>query len=67
MPDVRFPGVELPDLGGIDIEAKDREMFLAEAQYQRQTHITEADNADARPACLNTADQFVFHHIRKKP
>src|SRR6266705_1779354 len=62
MVDVRFARVELPDLRGIDIEAKDGKMFLAEAQHKRQTDIAQADDANAGSARLNTADQFIFHY-----
>ena len=41
-----FPLLKQINLLLIHIEARDRKSRFAERKHQRQTHVTEADNAD---------------------
>jgi hypothetical protein len=44
--DVSLTGVELVDLGGVDVEAEDGVAVLGVAQHQGQTDVAEAEDAD---------------------
>src|SRR5207249_1587133 len=40
-------GIDLRDLAGVDVEAGDGESRTCELDRERQTHVAEADDADA--------------------
>ncbi len=44
--DVTLAGVELLDLGGVDVEAEDGVADLGVAQHERQADVAEAKDAD---------------------
>src|SRR5579864_959464 len=55
--DVRTAFRENLDLLGVDIKTSDFELLLAEQQYQRQTDVAQANNADSRSAVVQLVSQ----------
>ena len=51
--DIGFAAIQLRDLGFLNVDAGDRKSGFGELDRQRQTDVTEADDADARGAGLD--------------
>ena len=65
MSNVGFPGLELSHFGRIDIEAEHRKVFFTETQNERQTDVSQTDNADSSFVRLDFCDQIIFNsHLR---
>src|SRR5438094_396667 len=58
---VGFPGLELSHFGRIDIEAEHGKVFFSETQDERQTDVSQTDNADSSFVRLDFCDQIIFN------
>ena len=60
MADIRLARCQSSDFFGIDIEANDGKVFFAKTEHQRQSDISQSDDANSSCSSLEAGEELIL-------